>query len=276
MNDRLLMFVHIPKAAGMTLHRIIIRQYPKGSVFFLDGQRVAEDTQRYLTLSEGERGRYRSVVGHLPYGLHEFVPKPFDYITLLRDPVDRLISHYYYAKSTPGNRLYDWIKAENADVERYVQEKIPGNGQSRMLCGFTRSSPRRHEQPETDLLGIAKTNLKEHFIAFGLAERFDETMLVFQKKLGWNDVRYVTVNVTQARPDKEDVPEAARKAIERHSALDMELYAYAQDLYREQVRQAGIQAHDVEAYQRGNQSYQQMEAAKRKIKQGIKKILGRA
>jgi hypothetical protein len=226
-----LMFVHIPKAAGMTLYRIIERQYSSRAVFFIDGQRVAEDAQRFLALSEAERGRYRCIVGHLHYGLHEYLTTPMRYITILREPLDRLVSHYYYAKSTPTNRLHGWIKSENVDLEKYVLEGLPANGQTRMICGFTRENRLRYEDPNVDILGLAKANLRERFAAFGLAERFDESMLLFQKALGWRNVYYVKVNVTGDRPARDQVSPPVRKAIESYCALDFELYEYARTLY---------------------------------------------
>ncbi len=37
--------------------------------------------------------------GHLPFGIYQYLPSDSRYITFLRDPVERTLSHYYRARS---------------------------------------------------------------------------------------------------------------------------------------------------------------------------------
>ena len=39
------------------------------------------------------RRRARAVTGHLHYGVHRHMPQTCEYITMLRDPVARVVSH---------------------------------------------------------------------------------------------------------------------------------------------------------------------------------------
>ncbi len=270
---RMLMFVHIPKAAGTTLYKVIENQYSKQAVYLIDDA-IEEDTKRFILMPEQARSdRYRCVVGHLPYGLHEFVPNPMDYITVLREPVDRLISHYYYVKSTPTNQFHNWVASENVTLERYILEGQQPNRQTRMVCGFTKDDPERMMKPETDILAIAKANLESRFAAFGLSERFDETILFFQKALRWRNPHYVAVNITEKRPSRDETKAQITKLIERHSPLDFELYEYAKRLFDERLAENGIDESRLEAYRRANRRYQLFYQSQRSVRKTVKKIL---
>src|SRR5438874_1730089 len=101
-RDEVLLFLHIPKTGGSTLSKILERQYPRAQTLTLDDQKIAQ----FKTLPVAERGRYCLVKGHLHFGLHHFIPRPSTYITLLREPVERVLSFYHYARSTPDHYLY--------------------------------------------------------------------------------------------------------------------------------------------------------------------------
>jgi hypothetical protein len=63
-----LIFLHIPKVGGMTLYKILERQYSRFQTLTFDGG-DAQKT-RFKRLPVAERGRYRLIRGHLYFGLH--------------------------------------------------------------------------------------------------------------------------------------------------------------------------------------------------------------
>jgi hypothetical protein len=90
-----------------------------------------------------------------------------------------------------------------------------------------------------DMLETAKSNLRDHFVVVGLTERFDETLLLLKRQLGWRRHSYTRHNVTARRPVKRELSEAALGSILSANRLDIELYRYAKELFDEQVRQQG-------------------------------------
>ena len=40
--------------------------------------------------------------GHMPFGIHKRLPQDYTYITFLRDPIERVVSAYYFARNYPG------------------------------------------------------------------------------------------------------------------------------------------------------------------------------
>ena len=106
-------FLHLGKTAGATLRRILRRNVPGSQTLALrnpssapHGFLSAIPIERFADLPETERARPRLIMAHMVYGIHEHVPRPATYITLLRHPVARALSGYKSARYWPGHRLH--------------------------------------------------------------------------------------------------------------------------------------------------------------------------
>jgi hypothetical protein len=231
-------FLHIHKAAGTTLHRIIERQYPPDQIWSFDER---HDFEAFRALSEAQKEEIRMLRGHMIFGLHELMPRPCIYFTLLRDPVERVISFYDYIRRNPHHYHSEMIVSQSLTLQQFLETRtstMMNNGQTRMLAGA-----RQYDFPvgecTEELLEAAKSNLKDWFAVVGLVERFDESLLLLQRVLGWGRLFYVRQNVAERRPRQEDLPTETLELVKRHNALDLELYQYASTFFREQIRQQG-------------------------------------
>ncbi|NEO03330.1 MAG: sulfotransferase family protein, partial [Moorea sp. SIO3I7] len=93
-----LIFLHIPKTAGTTLHYIINRQYKSEYIFEVN---CRESRNELIRMSEVQKSKIKVIRGHMEFGWHEFIAQPCTYITMLRDPVERVISFYFYILRQP-------------------------------------------------------------------------------------------------------------------------------------------------------------------------------
>lgn len=227
-------YVHIPKAAGTTLKDAMARVYAgRPMLFFLPR---SGELERFAALPASARARFAVVAGHEPFGLH----RVFDgtgltpsVITVLRDPLARVGSLFHYIHREPGHPLHRRFVAERmtiAEVYLRVRAEPFDNHQVRFLAG-----PTAHGKPfgtlTTDDLAAAKRNLSEGCAAFGLQERFDESLAWFARALGWPDAGAGRLNVSPARP--EGFTDAERSLVLEHNALDRALYEYAIGLFEE-------------------------------------------
>ncbi len=57
------------------------------------------------------------VRGHLLYGIHEFLPQGGTYITMLREPVARLLSTYSFILRRPLHRSHRKLKTGQLGVK---------------------------------------------------------------------------------------------------------------------------------------------------------------
>ena len=60
--------------------------------------------------------------GHMTFGLHEVLPQTATYITVLRDPVDRVISAFYFMRNYKLHPLYWKLRREEMDLGRLCSQ----------------------------------------------------------------------------------------------------------------------------------------------------------
>ena len=244
-QERSVIFLHIPKAAGSTLHRIIERQYKLSAIFTIDGSRAQKSIDEFKSLPEAQRKKIKVLKGHMMFGLHEFLPQPSTYITILRDPVDRIISHYYYAlQCGPKHYLYNAITSQHMSLKDFICSGISSelnNGQTRLLSGVEGvGTITGFGQRSTEILERAKKNLREHFVVVGLSNKFDETLILLKRAFGWKNLCYIKKNVTRNRPRREDISKDTLNLIEKYNELDIELFKYTKERFEELISQQGF------------------------------------
>ena len=253
MYDGAVIFLHIPKTAGTTLHRIIDQQYRPDENHFIDRHDVG--IEEFKALSVERRAQIRMLRGHIPFGLHLHIPVASTYFTVLREPVERIISYYYFVRRNPQHYLHDYALSQGMTLRRYIEARVSlatDNFQTRIVSGAWTNVG--YGECDEATLELAKRNLALHFAVVGLAERFDQTLLLLTRKFGWQNVFYTRQNVTEGRPLKEWLPEETLAVVRQHNRLDLELYRYAQGLFSAQVREQGLRfALEVRAFQTLNQ-----------------------
>jgi tetratricopeptide (TPR) repeat protein len=89
------------------------------------------------------------------------------------------------------------------------------------------------------MLEVALKNVREHFTVLGFTERFDETLLLLERRLGWHRPYYVKANVTKERKRKDEIGAEDRAAVERYNRLDAELYRQAEIRFEAEIRALG-------------------------------------
>jgi hypothetical protein len=271
-EQRTIIFLHIPKTAGLTLYDVMNREYGRSNIFTFEGgrQRLKESIERFKRLSMVDRARYRLLRGHAPFGLHELLPNPYAYITVLRDPVARVISHYYYIRRNPRHALHDQVTGMT--LKAYVTSNLTtelDNDQTRLMAGVGDSI--EFGQCSPALLDQAKANADRYFLAVGVAERFDETLMVMKRTLQWQRFPlYTRQNVSRHKPYAADVSSKTRCLIEKYNELDCELYAYAWKRFEKDV--AMIEEREAKLFHLLNAAYYPYGRAYSTLRAAVRKL----
>lgn len=118
----MLILVHIPKTAGSSLTSIICKQYNSSEIFSVGNPALN-------TVSKINKNT-KCVLGHNYFGQHKNLG-PHIYVTMLRDPIDRVISHYYYINDIFKENKY----AGKYSLEEFAQIDKFSNMQTRFIVG---------------------------------------------------------------------------------------------------------------------------------------------
>ncbi len=243
----LLFFVHIPKTAGTTVRAVLRANEPGdrtrriGNVFkggggvkrgILDGLR---DDLGGMDLTDA-----RILRGHMPLGAREFLPdgRPLLTFTLLREPVERALSHFFQIRVSAEEEREAGVEVGSTGLtplsrDATLTEAAAGgylvdNLQTRMLSG----EPEPFGEVTEEMLEQAKRNLREELTVFGLTERFDESLVLARRRLGLRTIIHRSSGrVSGSRPRGEEVPKDLREQAAACNVHDLELYRYATELF---------------------------------------------
>lgn len=230
-------FIHIPKTGGMTLYSMIRDIYKPSELHKINP--AMESIGKYKHLSQDRKDKLKVIYGHMDYRIHELLPPNSRYVTLMRNPVERVISHYHYVRRTANDPLRELAMRSSLDdwVARCDLLEMD-NGQTRRLSGS--KDLVKFGECSAEMLERARHNVQENFALVGITEYFDETYGLMSKLFNWPIKHYLPRNVAQHRSSMKEIPVRTIRLIEKHNALDMELYEHAKRLFADRLGQTDI------------------------------------
>jgi hypothetical protein len=238
--EEAVIFLHVPKTAGTTLNRLIEWEYPLFEIYSVDPVFFRWSASHLWQLPARRLKRTRMFKGHMLFGLHKILPQRATYITVLREPIDRVISAFYFMRSYMLHPAYWQFRRENWTLEDFVRRLPRENAQSKILAGGEFNSPCTEE-----IFEQAKENLFRHFSVVGLSERFEESLALMKLRFGWKLQRYSSFNVTRARPRKRDLPQTTLDLIVEKNSFDVALYECAAKLFEDAVKKNATEVSNI-------------------------------
>ena len=216
-NNFKLVSIHIPKTAGTSLYKIICEVYDKKSVARLDYKPALQK----LFVNEKEFNsevfppNIEVVHGHInPNVLMDYFELGEDVkiITWLRDPVERIISDYYY--------LIQIIK-ENYNFDPYNPKIL--DRMTKSLIEFARMEMEKNRM--TRFLGRMKP---EDMFFVGTTENFDRDLKRLAQLLNWGS--YTSVKVNKTKNKSTDISPEIIEEIRLLNKQDIDLYNKALEM----------------------------------------------
>lgn len=243
-----LYFLHIPKTGGTTFQTFLVSHFVDENVC------PAHLWNQLLKLSPTQIEQYSLIRGHFYSYLFRYISCPLRYLTLLRDPAERAISHYGHIMRHPDHYLHLRARELN-DFGAYLRDPILAttvtNFQVRSLTfdhdpvaiastlsvdelaaldlerQLEASTPRKADE---DMLELAKHRLSQMCFV-GISERMDDSILLLCKKLAWQKPEQVeSHNINPARLRRSDISRTDLEYLMKINQADYELYEYANRL----------------------------------------------
>ncbi|WP_460096901.1 sulfotransferase family 2 domain-containing protein [Pseudomonas sp. S3_C01] len=235
-----LYYLHIPKTAGTSLTSFLDAQF--------DCSRIcpAQLLPELFKLDGDSISKYDFFRGHLWFGLNSYVGRDLNYITMLRDPVQRTISWYSHVKRDVNAYRHDRVVKENWSLFDFVADKETQwdmvNAQTIFLAadldfeklskdpvGYGQAVIKSYaaRNKDRELLDLAKSRL-ERFMFFGITERMNHSLHLLSHVLDvYPQFSREKLNVSENRPMDDEISSDTIHAIREITSLDQELYDWA-------------------------------------------------
>lgn len=166
LDETKLIFNHVPKAGGSSLYFFFQELFGADRVFRFHSRVITDKTKTMEKLTPEERERYKIFQGHFKYGYHTLFSQKCLYIGIMRDPIDRMISNYYYTKTRGREDRKEEIKelslTDFVDSQMEGKKKGFGAAQANYLTGQT-NIPKAKEIIESDYLMCCATDQLDRF-----------------------------------------------------------------------------------------------------------------
>ncbi|MFZ5483250.1 MAG: FkbM family methyltransferase [Pseudomonadota bacterium] len=240
-----LYFLHIPRAADTTLNSFLdVEIFSRDAVYQSNWRTLLRNSQEDLS-------QFRLFHGHLYASFAFAYPGPLRYITFIRDPIERALSHYGHVMRDERHYLHDLarrlgsfkaylnhpetrptvvnfqVRALGWDVNPYAVAKTLSEGE---LDEF-----KLERWLETSTPGVSNALLLdsavkrlEQFCFVGITERFDISIRLLCETFGWPlpqdmDAR----NFNSGRVRREDLPADVLRDLVEANQADLALYEHA-------------------------------------------------
>jgi hypothetical protein len=216
---RPIFFLHIPKTAGRTLQHIL-------QPYFATNESLLGD---WPSIQHQVKPHFRFISGHLYLREVSLIPFANHYrIIVLRDPVERAISHFYHTneRKAAGGTLEDY---EQHALDVGLSTSIMDGSFEPMLdtavdhlSSFSRATVSREEN-----VGSAKTNLR-YFDAIGFMEDFEPFVQALCAHLGLGRQEVIPrINPPKWKPEQIELTAEAALKLRQMLEHDYWLYNYA-------------------------------------------------
>ena len=230
-------YIHIPKTAGTFIRNILVNKY--GDV----GCSYRSSPYTSLSMKSDREIRVfktRSlVIGHEDFHtFHALFGDSARYSTLVRNPIDRLISYYNHAMNN-----FSGFKDRPVSLLKFLEDRGNfelDNLQVRYLCGKPMAKPVTRKD-----LDAAKSLIENGTIDVGLADALPEALGSMRVFSGLGTLASTRkVNVSKRGLSRDTIADVELAAIKARSKLDLALFRFCRKEIVNKRREQNGKSHE--------------------------------
>lgn len=218
------LFMHIPKTAGIAFREAITANYRESEIAYLYGTAPGYLVGDLRRLPLQQRRELRFVAGHFQYGIHHALPQEALYFTIVREPAARILSHYTFLQQTEPDLLK--VGGRALELETLLAQRRHIHFDNPLVRHFGSIDESEFPPGAIDqaLYEKALYYLKTGFAFVGHQEYSADAFGRLRRRFGWDArAELEIVNVGMKRMNDADRV-SARKALERFNPWDCLLY----------------------------------------------------
>ncbi|MEO7326050.1 MAG: Wzt carbohydrate-binding domain-containing protein [Dokdonella sp.] len=231
-----ILFLHLPKTAGTALRNLFIKHLGEEHVSRGLNMRLDEALVHYADLD--------AICGHFHAEHGHSLPVDRFSITVLRDPVDRFLSSFYFRKFDAQKDAVDQ-RVRSMDIDQFIDGLTDSdidelNVQTFMLYPLGTESMALLSRREQ--VAAAKRAL-DCIDYVGIHDEIDDFVCMICARMGWPaDAALERVNATSQRLSPEQLSSASRRKLDDVLQYDCAVYQYAIERFTQLRRESIISA----------------------------------
>lgn len=226
----MLVFTHIPRTGGTTL-RAILSKYLESHIYI-------DSFSGFSFMNDDELNSQAFIATHCGHGIFNRINKPHKKVVILRDPIERIVSHYYYLKGLEDNISYSSYYAKTLSLKQFVEAQNPAiqvgihNTQTWHLIKDKNDYFRNRYKGMSDekLLEIAIDHLSQYDFV-GFTDSIPSVLDEIGSEYGWTGVSQDLPFIRKSeRPNTSDISESILNSVRDRVGLDLLLYSRAKQI----------------------------------------------
>ena len=234
------LFLHVMKCGGTSIRHIFEN--------ILGPSNVSWVVDKDVSLPPARLSRPTLIGGHFPHLFGNYFHADRNYISMLRHPIDRVLSHYFFYKNNVPAKNISTKKTHTLSLSEFIHSEDP-----EIISYLSDFQTKLFAHLDLSVCNLTKDELlkkaQEHLSRFafvGLYEEFSDSVDFCCLRFGFPPVPDIPrENVTKDRKFSHDLSQELLKKLTRLNEVDLEFYATVKDLFFRQKRSLLLRAIDL-------------------------------
>lgn len=230
-----ILFPHVSKAGGSSLFHFFSAILGADRCFrhFARDAKTGKFSRKIQDVPDEELNDFALFAGHFDYGQHTRLQGRTLYVGTMRDPIDRIISTFYFTRSQGREQMR--AEMRKMSLEDYVvgkfddpNSRLVGAGQTEQLTGEKTAE-------------AAKRVIESQYLLCCSLEQLDEMQRLLAGLYGKGDVAPIRTNVTKAVKAWPELKPRTLEMLHERCEEDYRLLAWVRDRFDRTCRQMTVE-----------------------------------